>query len=83
MNLDFAIDYALINSTAIKLSTEEKKTAYSQSVEARSAALPMLSGIASVSRNFMIAEQVVKFGNQPPVSIKFGQDNQAIYGLSA
>ena len=83
MNLDLAIDYALKNSTTMKLATEEKKIAYSQSVEARSAALPMLSGIASGSRNFMIAEQVVKFGDEPPVSIKFGQDNQAIYGLSA
>ena len=83
MTLDLARDYALKNSTTMKLATEEKKIAYSQSVEARSAALPMLSGIASGSRNFMIAEQMVKFGDQPPVSIKFGQENQAVYGLSA
>jgi len=83
MSLESAIEYALEHSTAMKLALEDKKIAYSQSVEARSAALPMLSGIVSGSRNFMIAEQVVKFGNQPPVSIKFGMDNQAVYGLSA
>ena len=83
MSLDSAIEYALEHSTAMKLALEDKKIAYSQSVEARSAALPMLSGIVSGSRNFMIAEQVVKFGDQPPVSIKFGMDNQAVYGLSA
>ena len=83
MNLEMAIDYALEKSTAIKLANEEKKIAHEQSVEARSAALPKFSGIVSVSRNFMIAEQVVKFDDQPPVSIKFGQDNQAVYGLSA
>ena len=83
MSLDAAIEYALEHSTAMKLALEDKKIAYSQSVEARSAALPMLSGIVSGSRNFMIAEQVVKFGDQPPVSIKFGMDNQAVYGLSA
>ena len=83
MSLDSAIEYALEHSTVMKLALEDKKIAYSQSVEARSAALPMLSGIVSGSRNFMIAEQVVKFGDQPPVSIKFGMDNQAVYGLSA
>ena len=83
MSLELAIEYALEHSTAMKLALEDKKIAYSQSVEARSAALPMLSGIVSGSRNFMIAEQVVKFGDQPPVSIKFGMDNQAVYGLSA
>ena len=83
MSFESAIEYALEHSTAMKLALEDKKIAYSQSVEARSAALPMLSGIVSGSRNFMIAEQVVKFGDQPPVSIKFGMDNQAVYGLSA
>ena len=83
MSLELAIEYALEHSTAMKLALEDKKIAYSQSVEARSAALPTLSGIVSGSRNFMIAEQVVKFGDNPPVSIKFGMDNQAVYGLSA
>ena len=83
MSLESAIEYALANSTAMKLALEDKKIAHSQSVEARSAALPVLFGIVSGSRNFMIAEQVVKFGDQPPVSIKFGMDNQAVYGLSA
>ena len=83
MSLESAIKYALKNSTAMKLALENKKIAYSQSVEARSAALPTLSGIVSGSRNFIIAEQVVKFGDQAPMSIKFGMDNQAVYGLSA
>ena len=83
MSLELAIEYALKHSATMKLAFEDKKIAHSQSVEARSAALPTLSGIVSGTRNFMIAEQVVKFGGEPPVSIKFGMDNQAVYGLSA
>ena len=55
MNLELAIKYALENSTTMKLAVEDKKIAHAQSVESRSAALPIFSGMASGIRNFMIA----------------------------
>jgi len=81
MNMDLVIEYALKNSTTIKMAIKDKEISNAQSLESQSTALPTLNGMISGLRNYNIATQTVMI-DENPISMKFGQDNQISYGLT-
>ena len=81
MNIDSVIEYALKNSTAMKIAIKDKDISNARSLESQSTALPTLNGMVSGLRNYNIATQTVIIDDNP-ISMKFGQDNQISYGLT-
>ena len=80
-NLESSLKYALKNNTDIKLSKNSSKIANAESNQARSLAMPKISGFISSRHNFSLPSQEIDFAGQTQ-TIVFGQDNSTNVGLN-
>ena len=81
LNLQSSINYALDNSTNVKLSDNLIEISKAQAKDAGSLIFPKVSGYISTKYNFSLPEQTIDFGGISQ-TIKFGNDQSANLGIS-